>query len=80
MVVGVAVSAHGSDQPALEPMVEPIATRYARLPGDYLVDGGFVALERIERLSEQGVTFYHRRRPRATGAIPRRRSIPTAQG
>ncbi len=58
VVVGVAVSAHGSDQPALEPMVGQIAARYARLPGDYLVDGGFVALERIERLSEQGVTLY----------------------
>lgn len=72
VVVGVAVSTQGNDKPSLEPMVEQIVARYARLPSEYLVDGGFVSLEPFDRLERQGVTLYAptpaERRPRASGA------------
>jgi len=58
VVVGVDVSTTGSDQPSLEPMAAQIANRYARQPGAYLVDGGFVSLAGIERLSAQGTVVY----------------------
>lgn len=58
VVVGVEVACVGNDQPCLEPMAEQIASRYARLPPEYLVDGGFVSLAAIERLSERGMTVY----------------------
>jgi RNase H-fold protein (predicted Holliday junction resolvase) len=56
IVVGVAVTMTGSDQPSLAPMAEQIAARYGRQPREYLVDGGFVSLAAIEQLSAAGVT------------------------
>ena len=71
VVVGVDVSTQGSDQPSLEPMVEQVAHRCGRLPQAYLVDGGFVALDRFERLETRGLTLYApppaARSPRASG-------------
>ena len=45
----------GSDKSQMEPMVDRIASAYGRLPGQYLVDNGFVKLDAIERLEARGV-------------------------
>jgi hypothetical protein len=58
VVVGVDVSNHGSDQGQLVPMLEQIATRYGKRPSQSLVDGGFVALDDIEKATAEGTEVY----------------------
>jgi transposase len=58
VVVGVDLSNRGSDQGQLVPMLEQLETRYGKRPSESLVDGGFVALDDIEKLAEEGTTVY----------------------
>jgi transposase len=58
LIVGVDVTNHGTDQPHVVPMLEQIECRTGKTPDEYLVDGGFVALENIEAISERGATAY----------------------
>jgi transposase len=58
LIVGVAVSDSGGDQPHLEPMAEQIAGRFGTLPRAMLADGGFVNLGAIDRLERRGVALY----------------------
>jgi transposase len=58
VVVGVDVSNHGSDQGQLVPMLEQLATRYGKRPSQSLVDGGFVALDDIEKATAEGTEVY----------------------
>lgn len=58
LIVGVAVTDSGGDQPHLEPMAEQIAGRFGTLPRAMLADGGFVNLGAIDRLERRGVTLY----------------------
>ncbi len=58
VIVGVDVTNEGSDQGQMEPMVTQITSRYDKVPGEYLVDGGFVNLDAIDRVSERGSTIY----------------------
>jgi transposase len=58
VVVGVDVSNHGSDQGQLVPMLEQLATRYGKRPSQSLVDGGFVALDDIEKAAAEGTEVY----------------------
>lgn len=58
VIVGVDVTNEGSDQGQMEPMVTQITRRYDKVPGEYLVDGGFVNLAAIDRVSERGSTLY----------------------
>lgn len=57
-VVGVDVTNNGTDQPHVVPMLDEIARRTGRTPGEYLVDGGFASLENIEVASQRGATVY----------------------
>lgn len=60
VIVGVEVLSVGSDQGQMGPMVQQIAGRYERVPGEMLVDGGFAKHEDIEAVSqpEVGCTVY----------------------
>jgi transposase len=58
VIVGVEVTSQGSDQGQMSAMVEQLRDRYGGVPREYLVDGGFAALEEIERVTEAGCTVY----------------------
>lgn len=58
MVVGVDVSNSGSDQGQLVPMLEQLDERYAVIPPESLVDGGFAGLKDIETASEMGTAVF----------------------
>jgi len=50
VITGVEVTNCGSDQGEMLPMVEQHQERYDKVPGEYLVDGGFAKKEDIEQL------------------------------
>jgi transposase len=58
IIVGVEVTSIGNDQGQLVPMLDQCRKRYARIPDDVLVDGGFTALEAIEQATKAGCTVY----------------------
>jgi len=58
IIVGVAVTASGSDAHQAPPMEEQIERRTGRNPEAYLVDGGFAVREDITILAARGVTVY----------------------
>ena len=58
IVVGVDLGNHGSDQGQLVPMLEQLETRYGKRPSQSLVDGGFVALDEIEKAAAAGTEVY----------------------
>jgi transposase len=58
VVVGVDVSNRGTDQGQLVPMLEQLETRYGKRPAQGLVDGGFVALDDIEKAAAHGTEVY----------------------
>jgi len=58
VIVGVEVVNTGSDFGQMPPMIEQIGKRYGRLPGEYLVDGGFARTEDIEACAGEGITVY----------------------
>jgi len=58
VIVGVSVSNRGSDVPLMVPMLDDIARRTGRCPGEYLVDGGFVNLKGFTEAAKRGITVY----------------------
>ena len=58
VIVGVEIIPLGSDQGLLAPMVEQLHSRYGHVPGEMLVDGGFVNLSGIEEVTQRGSTVY----------------------
>lgn len=58
VIVGVAVSNAGSDMAQMAPMVQQVIERTGKMPGQWLVDGGFPAHEQIDAVHEhtQGQT------------------------
>lgn len=58
VIVGVQVTNKGNDQSQMEPMLAEIGRRTAELPKEYLVDGGFVKLESIEKAAASGVKVF----------------------
>jgi transposase len=54
-IVGVDVSAIGSDGGQMQPMLEQIETRYQEKPEQMLVDGGFTTLDDIEQAEQAGI-------------------------
>jgi transposase len=54
-IVGVAVTNVGSDLAQAPPMVAQVRERMGRLPGYWLVDGGFASHATIEAVAAQGV-------------------------
>jgi transposase len=57
-VVGVAVSNEGSDTGQAEPMRRQVQGRTGHTVEEHLLDGGYLALEQIDRAAEAGVTLY----------------------
>ncbi|HEX4172914.1 MAG TPA: IS1182 family transposase [Acetobacteraceae bacterium] len=55
LIVGLAVTSIGADQPSLEPMVAQIAARTGRRPDTVLVDGGYFNRDSVTRLTQAGV-------------------------
>jgi len=55
VIVGVGVATAGSDAGQMVPMVEQVKGRYAVVPGEVLVDGGFAQHDRIEAVSAAGL-------------------------
>src|SRR5574338_1259738 len=55
VIVGVEVATVGSDQGQMAPMIEQVSARCGQTPAAWLVDGGFVCHEQIERAAEQTV-------------------------
>ncbi len=58
IITGVDVTNSGGDQGQLAPMVEQHEARYEEVPGEALVDGGFVKKEDIEKVEQGGTTVY----------------------
>lgn len=57
VVVGVDVATVGSDQGQMAPMVEQVTQRCGQAPDAWLVDGGFVGHDQIERASQRTVVY-----------------------
>jgi transposase len=57
VIVGVEVATVGSDQGQMVPMVEQVTERCGRVPDAWLVDGGYVGHEQIEKVSEATVVY-----------------------
>jgi transposase len=58
IVAGFDVTNDGSDRGLMRPMQDRLRTRTGRLPGRYLVDGGFGSAEDIEWAHGQGVEVF----------------------
>jgi transposase len=58
VIVGVAVTAEGTDAGQAAPMEAQMVERTGQHPQDYLVDGGFATREDITTLAQRGVTVY----------------------
>ncbi|MGA2443194.1 MAG: transposase, partial [Tepidisphaeraceae bacterium] len=57
-IVGVMVSNSGVDSPLSEPMREQVQQRTGEKVSQHLVDGGYIALEGIDRAAGEGVELY----------------------
>jgi len=57
VIVGVEVATVGSDQGQMAPMIEQVSARCGQAPEAWLVDGGFVGHEQIERAAEHTVIY-----------------------
>ncbi len=57
-IVGVDVTNNGTDQPHVVSMLGDIERRTGEVPGEYLVDGGFVSHDNIEAITERGAVAY----------------------
>lgn len=58
VIVGVEVTNLSSDRGRMEPMRQQIQQRYDKMPGEHLVDGGFINLEEMDRLGRAGCVVY----------------------
>jgi len=58
VIVGVLVTNSGSDLPMLVPMLDDMRRRTGFVPGELLVDGGYVTLAGLETAHERGATTY----------------------
>jgi transposase len=58
VIVGAEVTNAGTDNEQLTPMLDQLDERYDRVPGEALVDGGFVTVDAIEQANDRGCTVY----------------------
>lgn len=56
IIVGVDVNNQGSDGGLMEPMVRQVKERFGQVPGELLVDGGYVAVDDITQTTAAGTT------------------------
>ncbi len=57
VIVGVSVATIGSDQGQMAPMLAQVSERSGRVPASWLVDGGYVGHEQIDRASRHTVVY-----------------------
>jgi transposase len=71
LIVGVHVTNQGTDAQQAEPVIADIMKRFARPPGQYLLDGGYVNHLNIESLTQAGIeVFAPPRQPRNKDVDP----------
>lgn len=70
VIVGVDVATVGSDQGQMVPMVEQVMDRCGQAPDAWLVDGGYVGHEQIERASQRTVVYGPVPKPKDKTADP----------
>jgi transposase len=58
VIVGVDVVNQGTDAGLMDPMLEQIEERTGQMPDEHVADGGYTALEDIEKVSSRGTTVY----------------------
>lgn len=58
VIVGVGATNVGADPAQMTPMLDQLEARTGKRPGEYLVDGGYVNLEAIEKATDQGTTVF----------------------
>ncbi len=58
VILGVAVTAEGTDAGQAVPMEQQVVQRTGQHPKDYLMDGGFATREDITTLEQRGITVY----------------------
>lgn len=63
VIVGVTVTARGTDQGEALPMLEQVMERTGQRPGAYLMDGGYLNLAQITAIEQQGIAVYAPLRP-----------------
>ena len=76
VILGVAVTAQGTDAGQAVPMEQQVLQRTGQHPKDYLMDGGFATREDITTLEQRGVSVYApvklpRNKPEAARYQPR---------
>ncbi|MFM2059809.1 MAG: hypothetical protein RLY71_4194 [Pseudomonadota bacterium] len=64
VVVGVEVSTAGSDMAQLEPMVDQVQQRLGRVPGQWLVDGGYPAHDQLDAVAARTEVYAPVPKPR----------------
>jgi transposase len=57
VIVGVDVVTVGSDQGQMVPMIEQVSERCGQVPDAWLVDGGYVGHEQIDRASQSTIVY-----------------------
>ena len=57
VMVGIDVATVGSDQGQMAPILEQVTERCGRTPASWLVDGGYVGHDQIDRVSETMVVY-----------------------
>jgi hypothetical protein len=80
VIVGVAVTNHGTDQGEALEMEEQVAQRTGKHPEDYLLDGGFVDLKDIETLESKGVKVYAPPKDNGGSEVQYQRGAAASQG
>ena len=58
VIVGVSVTNAGTDYAQMEPMIDVVKKRTGKEPEEYLVDGGYVNKEAIERVADTGIGVF----------------------
>lgn len=70
LIVALDVTNRGSDQRALEPMIDRIENAYGERPKEALVDGGYLAHDTLDALAPKTVVFAPLPKPRAGQRAP----------
>ena len=58
IIVGALLTNQGTDYGMIKPMLDQIEAQTGRVPGEFLVDGGFAAFHDIEAATQRGTTVY----------------------
>lgn len=76
VIVGVSVTAQGTDAGQAVPMEQQLAERTGQHPAEYLMDGGLATRRDITTLERQGIRVYAPARPPRTTTSGRQRATP----